>query len=149
MARNRIITSLLGLTTVSIAVAGLAGCSVIEEAVYQRHSSTFADAAAMRDGNDLALSWVPSDATDIQLVESTREGASDAAVLLVSGDALDPAECAEIDRQSGPMLNIETGPDPYAMQKAFACGAWTVVPSDDGWYGWTPNHPDEQAQSPK
>ena len=33
-------------------------------------------------------------------------------------------------------------------EHVFAGGTWSVVPTDAGWFGWTPNHPDEAAQSP-
>lgn len=27
----------------------------------------------------------------------------------------------------------------------FACGDWSVMAADDGWYGWTPNSEEERS----
>ncbi|WP_210098914.1 hypothetical protein [Microbacterium phyllosphaerae] len=35
-------------------------------------------------------------------------------------------------------------PDPYKAKTVFACGDWSVVASDDGWFGWTPNSEEER-----
>jgi hypothetical protein len=43
---------------------------------------------------------------------------------------------------------LKDAPAVYEMDKVFACGDWSVVRTDDGWLGWTPNAPDEAAESP-
>jgi len=30
----------------------------------------------------------------------------------------------------------------------FACGSWAMIPTDDGWYGWTPSAPGEHDVTP-
>ncbi|GAA1941495.1 hypothetical protein GCM10009775_36610 [Microbacterium aoyamense] len=144
MPHHRILLTVISAATVALA---LTGCSAIEGAVYQRHSATYDDVGALAD-SELTADWIPSDATNIRTVASTREKSTDVVVLLDSAATLDPTVCAEIDRQSGPTLAIDGAPDVYALDTAFACGEWTVAQADGGWYGWTPNHPDEQAQSP-
>lgn len=145
---HRRVTSLALLAAVSIAALALPACSVVEEVAYQRHASTFDDAGALRDAGGLDPAWIPADATSLQVLESTRDGAADASVLLDSDAELDSAICAPVDRQSAPSLGIEGAPDVYAIDSAYACGEWTVTATDSGWYGWTPGHPDEAAQSP-
>lgn len=137
------------LALVGIALAGVAltGCSAIEEAFSRQESRTYDTLAdAREDGVDAA--WIPADATGIRLTRTTDAGAANATVLLESARELDPAVCAEVSRQSAPTYSIEGAPDVYKAETVYACGAWSVLAADGGWYGWTPNHPNEQTQSP-
>lgn len=36
-------------------------------------------------------------------------------------------------------------PDAYDADTVFACGDWSVIPTGDGWYGWTPNSAEERS----
>ena len=124
----------------------LSGCSVIDEVAHKMRTEHFDTAAELGDDWEGDASWLPSDATDIRIRESTI---NDTAVLLATSDAdLDPAVCTPVSRQSAPAYSMEDTPDVYAADRVYACGVWTVMASGDGWYGWNPSHPDEQAQSP-
>lgn len=146
-SRTRRIT-LLPLTLAATAMAALAltGCTSLQQTLQDEHSDTYPDSAALAADWDKTAPWLPEDASDISMHE-TVDG--DPASLLVSTDTeLDLTTCAEVDRQSAPTFAIEGAPDAYSIDTVFACGDWAVVPTDDGWYGWTPNHPDEKAASP-
>ncbi|GAA3214343.1 hypothetical protein [Microbacterium terregens] len=142
---SRVIFLAAGLVAATLA---LQGCAVVDELVYKQRSSAFPTAEAAREAWDLDAAWVPADAKDVRVVESTVAGASDAVLLVSSDTALDPALCAEVIRQSGAGYTIDGAPDAYRADTVFACGPWSVIPSDEGWFGWTPNHPNELAQSP-
>jgi hypothetical protein len=129
-----------------IAAAALTGCTAVSNVLQKEKTGEFADVAALEDW-DGSAPWVPSDATDIRTHESTDGKV--AVLLLDSSTDLDAALCAEIDRESAPAFSIEGAPDVFTTDRAFACGDWTVVPADDGWYGWTPSDPDEKAASPE
>jgi hypothetical protein len=73
------------------------------------------------------------------------------AILSATTDAtLDSSHCAETPRQSAPALTQPWSPKDkdVFVDSAFACGDWTVIAAPGGWYGWTPNDPDEKAVSP-
>lgn len=124
----------------------LSGCSVIDEVAHKMHTEHFDTAAELGDDWEGDASWLPSDATDIRIRESTI---NDTAALLATSDAdLDPAVCTTVSRLSAPAYSMEDAPDVYGADQVYACGAWTVMASGDGWYGWNPSHPDEKAQSP-
>lgn len=138
----------------SLAAAGLlaavtltaSGCGVVDELVYKQKSAEYPDAAAFEADGDLDVPWLPADGTEIRVTRSTQ---ADDAVLAVEGaDELDPALCAEAPRQSAPAYTLDDTVDVYDIDTVFACGAWSVAKTPDGWLGWTPNHPDEAAQSP-
>ncbi len=125
------------------AAAALTGCSLVDT-LNNEKVSEFSSAAELSRDWEKSAPWVPSDATGI-LIRETPDAAP--AVLLATSSAdLDPALCVETERQSGPVFSVDGAPSPYT-DRAFACGDWTVIPTGDGWYGWTPNHPDEQAQA--
>jgi hypothetical protein len=149
-SHRRSFTALLVAAGLVGAVVALPGCSVIDELLYHQKSMSFDSVDQLRADGDLDAAWVPADASDIRIVESTRPEADNAAVLLTSDLALDPDLCVEVERQSAPSYSIEGAPDPYDAKtvNVFACGPWSVIPAEGGWFGWTPNHPNEQAQSP-
>ena len=151
MHRIRTSTRLAALALVAAAAVALPGCAVVDELVYKQRSSNFDALADTPDDSVAHAAWVPADATDIRIVESTQSDADTAAMLFTSSAALDPDLCLEVDRQSAPLYAIDGAPEIYGehgKESVFACGTWSVVPSDDGWFGWTPNAPGEQAQSP-
>jgi hypothetical protein len=133
---------------VALSAGMLSGCSVVDELLYKQKASSFESAAGAPESSFAHAAWVPDDATDIRIVESTAAADPTAVILLTSPASLAPAECAEIDRMSGAAYTIDGAPDPYEAKTAYACGAWTVIAAEDGWFGWTPNHPDEEALSP-
>ncbi|RUQ98270.1 hypothetical protein [Labedella endophytica] len=143
--RTRRTTLSLTLATTAVAALALSGCS-LQQTLQKESSGTYADSAALSAEWDKTAPWLPADATDISVHESTE---GDPASLLATSDTdLDLSKCAEVDRQSAPTFAIDGAPDAYKIDTVFACGDWAVAPTDDGWYGWTPNHPDEKAASP-
>lgn len=139
----------LALATTGMLAFGslLAGCAVIDQVAYKRQSATFDTRTALADSG-VDAPWVPGDAGDIRVTRTTQPDAVDAAVLLTSTQALDPEMCVEVPRQSAPSYPLEDAPDAYEADTVFACGTWSVIPSADGWFGWTPNNPGEAEQSP-
>lgn len=132
-------------TLLVLAVASLSGCSMVEEQFNKQRSSSFASVDEAPAASAAHESWVPADATDIHIVEATLEGAEDASILFTSGSPLDPALCSEVPRLSGPSYTIDGAPDSFSTDTVFACGDWSVIASETGWFGWAPNHPDERA----
>lgn len=130
----------------AVLLVSLTGCSGIGDALRQEASHEFAtrDQLVKEWGKDAP--WLPDDATSIVTRESTA--GDPASVTSGSATGLDPSLCAETERRSAPTFALEDTPDVYKIDRIFACGEWAVVATDDGWYGWTPNHPDERAQSP-
>ena len=137
-------SALLAAPFVAVALISLSGCAVLD-VVRHETGTDFDTTMDLANHWDKSAPWLPADATDITTRESTQ---GDPAILrAVSTSELDPALCAEVERQSGPVFEQDWSVDAF-VDTAWACGDWTVIPTDDGWYGWTPNHPDEKAQSP-
>jgi hypothetical protein len=109
-------------------------------------SSSYESAALVADRWEGEAAWIPSDAADVEIRESTTDDT--AVIALASGADLDPALCGVVTRQSAPAYQIEGTPSAYDASEVYACGNWAVMPTEDGWLGWTPNHPDEAKQSP-
>ncbi len=148
MPKNRLApVRLAAVAAVCVAGVALSGCAVIDELAYHQRSSSYEDLAAASESSPAHAEWVPDDARSIRITESTQPDAANAVILLTSSSALEPEVCTEVDRQSAPSYTLDGAPDVYKADTVFACGEWSVVPAEDGWLGWTPNHPDEQAQS--
>lgn len=124
----------------------LTGCSGIGDTLRHEASHEFATKDQLVEQWAKEAPWLPSDATSIVTREATD--GDPASLTAVSDTDLDPTQCAEVERASAPTFALEDTPDVYKIDRLFACGAWAVVATDDGWYGWTPNDPDEQAESP-
>jgi hypothetical protein len=130
----------------AVAASLLTGCSSIQQTLQHESTGAYADAAALTEGWDKTAPWLPDDATDISVHESTQ--GEPASLLARSDSDLDTSQCTQVDRQSAPTFAIDGAPDIFTIDRVFACGDWAVVTTDDGWYGWTPNDPDEKAASP-
>ncbi|MBN9142237.1 MAG: hypothetical protein J0H23_15590 [Micrococcales bacterium] len=145
MIRHRRTVAFLLAAVIPAAVV-LSGCSLVDEVVYQQRSERFSTVTELTTDWAGSAPWVPDDADDIRIRESMN---GNVVVMLVSSEAeLDGGLCAEVERQSGPSYALEGAPDPYAATGAYACGDWTVIAADGGWYGWTPNDPEERTASP-
>jgi hypothetical protein len=133
------------LPVVAIAAVALTGCSAVTDLLYKESESTFFDAAELRSdwGKADSVAWLPDDATDISIRESTE---GDPAVMRFS--SVDgPADCVETDRLSIPVFVDEWTPDDDDIVKidtVWACGDWAVAAIDGYWLGWTPSAPGEQ-----
>ncbi len=121
----------------------LSGCSLYDSLIHKQATSTFEDVDAFDDGADVDADWIPGDASDITLRTSTVEDAADAVILLDSTSALADG-CVEVERRSAPAWVLDEAPDPYTARNVFACGDWSVMATDTGWYGWTPNSEEER-----
>jgi len=124
----------------------LTGCADIKDTITRQASGEFATSADLAAQWNKQASWLPTDAVSIITRESTAT--DEASLTAVSESELDPQQCAEVERRSAPLFHIDGAPDVYEFDRAFACGEWSVVPTDDGWYGWTPNDSAEREQSP-
>lgn len=122
----------------------LGGCAAVEGLVHKQSTRAFDDADAFRADTPIDADWVPDDATALTLRTSTLEDADDAVLLLTSAEAL-PDDCVESERTSAPTWTLDDGPSAYDAKTVFVCGDWSVIPSDDGWFGWTPNSEEERA----
>lgn len=131
------------LVTVALTASG---CGVVDALVYKQKSAEYTDAAAFESDGDLEAPWLPADSSRIRVTQSTQ--ADDAALAVDSDAALDDGLCTEVPRQSAPVYVIDDTVDVYGLDTVYACGSWSVAETPTGWLGWTPNHPDELAQSP-
>lgn len=128
----------------ALAVTALTGCAPILDTLRNEAASTYPSSAEVVERWEKSAPWLPDDATEIRIRETPD---ADPAVLLASSETpLDPTLCVEVERQSAPVFSVEGSPDPF-VDRVFACGDWAVMPTDNGWYGWTPNHPDEKDAS--
>lgn len=140
---KKMVTGSLALIA-AVSVVALTGCASIKDALQSESSVEFDTTADVAAQWDKTATWLPEDATDIRIRQSVK---GDPAVLLsTSATELDPSLCAETERKSAATFSEEWSPDSY-VDTVFACGDWAVIPTETGWYGWTPNHPDEKAAS--
>ncbi|MFB4349675.1 hypothetical protein [Microbacterium sp. CR_7] len=144
--RRNLLTSVAAVGLLASVALTASGCAVVDGLVHKQKSAEYTDAAAFAADGDLDAPWLPADGTQIRVTRSTQ--ADDAVLAAESGEELDPAVCAEVPRQSAPAYTLDDTVDVYDLDTVFACGDWTVAKTSDGWLGWTPNHPDEAAQSP-
>lgn len=127
-------------------IGSLAGCSAVGDALQREASGSFDTREELVEEWGKEAPWLPADAESIVTRESTA--GAPASLSALSASDLDPGQCAEVERRSAPTIALEDAPDVYKIDEVYACGDWSVVATEDGWYGWTPNHPDERAQSP-
>jgi hypothetical protein len=109
-------------------------------------STTYASKAELVKDWDKSAPWLPGDATSIQVKEVKQYGPGfDPAILrAISRSALNPAMCAQTSRLSSPAFTASWSPD-ADVPKVYVCGDWDVIPTSDGWFGWTKNSPQERA----
>jgi uncharacterized protein YceK len=133
-------------TAVVIVGVALTGCSSIIDQIPREKSHEFTSAQDLARNWNQPVAWLPSDAT---LIKTREAAAGSPAILAATTDAeLDGSQCAETDRQSAPTFSDEWSPENVYVDRVFACGDWAVIKTDSGWFGWTPNDPDEKAVSP-
>jgi hypothetical protein len=128
----------VGIGAVALLGGALTGCTIVDEVLHGERPASYAAAADVPD--ELGLDWAPSDATDIDVVESSRAEGT-ATVLLTSSSDL-PDDCVLVPRTSGPTMTLTDDerelPETYKAAEVQLCGDWAVLPTVDGWYGWTP-----------
>lgn len=123
---------------VALLGAGLTGCTIVDEVLHGERPASYDSAADVPD--ELGLDWAPSDATDIDVIESSR--AEGTATVLLSSPSDLPDDCVLVPRESGPTMTLTDEdrelPETYKTTEVQLCGDWAVLPTADGWYGWTP-----------
>lgn len=122
-----------------LATVALTGCSTIKDSLTHRHELAFDDYAAAADGWDKLPDWVPTDATDITVRETTN--APIAIVGLASPS--DPVGCTEAEREYIPGIGGDWAPTDYP-HTVLRCGDYEVMATDAGWFGWTISETDMQ-----
>jgi hypothetical protein len=127
----------------------LTGCAAIMDVVHSESESHFDDGAALFDSGALSANeatWLPTDASDITVRESTKSDVTATAVIgFSSTSAL--IGCELTDRMSLPSYAVEWGPkdtEIVAETIVQSCGDWVFIATDDGWFGWTPSAPGEK-----
>ena len=144
MTRSSAHIPLLATAASAIALTALTGCAPILDTLQNESTSSYSSTSEIVEGWAKKAPWLPDDATAIRVRETPD--AEPAVLLATSETDLDPAVCVEVERQSAPVFGVDGAPDPF-VDRVFACGDWAVMKTDDGWYGWTPNHPEEKAAS--
>ncbi|MDJ0377043.1 hypothetical protein [Cryobacterium sp. PH31-L1] len=135
------------LAAAALTALALTGCSNIIEQVQREKSLEFPSVPILTEEWDQRADWLPADATQITIREAAA-GGGPAILAATTNSDLDPMQCAETDRQSAPTYAEDWSPDDVYVDRVFACANWAVIKTADGWYGWTPNDPDELAVSP-
>jgi hypothetical protein len=136
----------------ALAAVALTGCSAVTDFLYKESETHYDDASALVDdwGKADTVGWLPSDATDIDIREST-EG-SPAVMRFTSASGLALSQCAETERRSIPVFVDDWTPnddDLIKLTTVFACGDWAVADIEGHLFGWTPSAPDEQPAAPQ
>ncbi|WP_149084384.1 MULTISPECIES: hypothetical protein [Microbacterium] len=143
MTRRRMLLPVAGLLLGGTLLLG--GCAAVDDLVHGQSTRTFDDADAFRTDAAVEAEWVPADATALTLRTSTAKDADDAVLLLKSASTMLPGACVETERTSAPSWALDDAPSAYEASTVFACGNWSVIPAEDGWFGWTPNSDEERA----
>lgn len=107
-------------------------------------STTFATKADLTREWDKSAPWLPGDGNGIRVKEVKRYGPHwDPAILRANSHRpLNPARCAKASRLSSPVLTAPWSPSTH-LAKVWVCGDWDVIHTPEGWFGWTPNSPQE------
>lgn len=140
------------LALLSVAALSLTGCSAVTDLIHSESETTFFDAAELHSdwAKSDTVDWLPADALEISIRESTK---GDPAVMRFSSESgLSDDVCAETERRSIPVFVDDWTPDDEELIKlttVWACGDWAVAAIDGIYFGWTPSAPDEQAAAPK
>jgi hypothetical protein len=122
----------LGMAAIVLIVSG---CAAIYDVAHGKATATYTTATELAGDQGDDVAWVPEDATEIEVVTSTRTEGT-ASIVFRSDDDL--GDCGATERLSAPTMVIESGPDVYAIDEVMVCGDWAVASSDGLFYGWTP-----------
>lgn len=129
-------------------VLALAGCSAYDGFVHKHTTAMYDNLEALEDGGLVDADWLPADAAEIVVRASILDEAEDA-VVMISSNTPPGENCTEVERHSAPAWVLEGAPDPYAVKTVFSCDDWSVMETNDGWYGWTPNAAEERSAAGK
>jgi hypothetical protein len=139
MTRSVLVPLLIPALALAAASIALSGCSAISDTLHQESHAEFDSAAAMSAGWNGSAPWVPFDAAKIRIRE--HNGGSPAILRVTSSATLDRS-CVQHERLSGPAFSEDWVPNAYVDQ-IWVCGDWAVIPTADGYFGWTPIAPGE------
>ena len=137
------------LALIPLAALSLTGCTAIMDLAHGESETHFDDGGALFGSGVIGPNdapWLPTDATDLTVRESTKDAAAATAVIGFAS-ASELVGCTETERLSLPTYNVEWGPDDSDLVKTTtvqSCGDWVFVPTADGWFGWTPSAPGEK-----
>jgi hypothetical protein len=131
----------LALVAASVA---LAGCSSIRDVIHSEASYEFDSTSSLALGWNGSAPWVPSDGTHIRVHEAV--GGSPSMLRVTTTEDL-PASCVEKDRLSAPSFDVDWATNAY-VDTVSVCDDWDVIPTPDGYLGWTPIAPGEAVASP-
>ncbi|WP_423919710.1 hypothetical protein ACPEEZ_12830 [Frigoribacterium sp. 2-23] len=151
--RGRVAPLVAVVGATAFAAIALTGCASGVEAfksavgaqqVQQRHYDRWNVAPTHATSTDLAWflpSWVPSDATDIDVRLDTEKPGYEIAFTSTTG--VDPARCTPVDGDlGGPALTPDVLPTTLPHTGLVSCGDGRVTAEVDGrWYGWTTLEP--------
>ncbi|RLP82907.1 hypothetical protein D9V34_06565 [Mycetocola lacteus] len=141
---TRIPARILALAGAALALSiTVTGCAGFDEMVTRTKAASFQDRDALIKSG-ITADWVPADAHRIRGARSLDN--ADMSVLISSKTKLDPRKCPRKQRQSTPSFVLAGAPNAYAAKEVYACGEWSVIPTRNGWFGWTPNHPQESGK---
>jgi hypothetical protein len=115
-----------------LVTVALTGCTTIRDSLTNRHELAFDDYTAAADGWESLPDWVPTDATDVRVRETTN---APIAIVGISS-ASDPVDCTEAERKYIPGLGGDWAPTDYP-HSVLRCGDYEVMATDTGWFGWT------------
>lgn len=124
--------SALGLVSI---VLLLAGCSAFDATAHGSAETTYTGASGLAKEHPEVASWLPSDATSITVVDSTR---ADDTMTVGFDSASAPDGCEAAERQSAPTMSVDTDVDVYAVDSVLVCGDWALARDADHWVAWTP-----------
>jgi len=127
----------------AVAAVSLTGCAPLVEQLRNESGKTFASVEDLNGNWGKEAPWLPADASEILTHEST---VSDTAIIgVTSKEPLDDGDCVETPRESGPAFASDWSPESITAERVFVCGNWAVVPTNSGYFAWTPIDPDEVA----
>jgi hypothetical protein len=128
----------------ALGAIALSGCAAADDLINRQVTHTHDNKDGFVADASVDAEWIPGDATEITVRTPADNDGDVAVILLVSTSEL-PATCRDAERQSQPMLNIAGAPEIYEPKNSTiqVCDDWTVMKSETGWFGWTPNKEDQ------
>lgn len=132
----------LGAAGMAAILLTLTGCSALAPYAkeQQKHYDTYADAPVTGDLAWKMPTWVPEDATDIDVRLHTEEPGYD--IRFDSATGVDTAKCTPLDGAfGGPAIGADFLPEHLPTSGLKTCGDGRAMAEIDGaYYGWTTKH---------
>jgi hypothetical protein len=141
--QHRVLPVLTLVIVTTMGMLALSGCTQISDALHHESTVSFSSTKSLDQNWNRKASWVPSGGTHILIHEASS--APSAILAVRSKKSLNTSECKKSVRRSGPVFSQPWAPKNAFVQNAYICGDWDVIATKSGWFGWTPNSPDERA----